>query len=464
MAHPYMANSTPQAQQEMLEAIGLRCVDELFQQIPRDHRIVSPLRLPPTLSSEVALERHLRELLSQNISCERMLNFLGAGCWQHYVPAACEEIVRRREWLTSVFGSPMSDHGRNQAWFEFSSQLGELIGMDFVGMPVYSWGCAAGHAIRMASRITARREILVVEAIDPERRAVIRNYCESPEMASHLTMMPIRYEAQTGRVDLADLSAKISSNTAAVYFEVPSYLGVVDDHASKISALARSNGAETIVGVDPISLGVLASPAEYGTDIAVGPMQPLGVPMNCGGGVGGFIASRDEVRYAREYSTLLVSIAGTAKPGEYGFGLSLAHQTSYGLREKGKDWTGNSTYMWAIANSAYMALMGPQGFRDVGEIILQQSRYAAKLLSAIPGVRVAFPKHFFKEFVVNFDGTGKPVSAINEALRADGIFGGKDLSREFAALGQSALYCVTEIHTRADLDRLAAAVRKAVQS
>jgi glycine dehydrogenase subunit 1 len=464
MAHPYMANSTPRARQEMLEAIGVRNVDELFQQIPSDHRIVSPLRLPPTLSSEVALERHLRELLSKNISCEQVLNFLGAGCWQHYVPAACEEIVRRREWLTSVFGSPMSDHGRNQAWFEFSSQLAELIGMEFVGLPVYSWGCAAGHAIRMASRITARREVLVVEAIDPERLAVIRNYCESPEMASHLTMRPIRYEAQSGRVDFADLSARISSNTAAVYFEVPSYLGVIDDQAGKISALARSKGAETIVGVDPISLGVLASPAEYGADIAVGPMQPLGVPMNCGGGVGGFIASRDEVRYAREYPTLLISIAGTEKPGEYGFGLSLVHQTSYGLREKGKDWTGNSTYMWAIANSAYMALMGPQGFREVGEIILQQGHYAAKLLGSISGVRIAFPKQFFKEFVVDFNGTGKPVSAINEALRAEGIFGGKDLSREFPGLGQSALYCVTEIHTRGDLDRLAAAVRKAVQS
>ncbi len=345
----------------MLDAIGVRTVDELFRQIPADHRIASPLRLPPALASEVALERHLRELLSKNTSCQQTLNFLGAGCWQHYVPAACEEIVRRREWLTSVFGSPMSDHGRNQAWFEFCSQLGELIGMEFVGLPVYSWGCAAGHAIRMASRINARREVLVVQAIDPERLAVIRNYCESPEMASHLTMIPIGFEPATGRADLADLSRKISRNTAAVYFEVPSYLGVIDDQASQIAALARAHGVETIVGVDPISLGVLAPPAEYGADIVVGPMQPLGVPMNCGGGAGGFIASRDEVRYAREYPTLLVSIADTAKPGERGFGLSLVHQTSYGMREKGKDWTGNSTYMWAIAAAALHGVDGPAG-------------------------------------------------------------------------------------------------------
>ena len=271
MAHPYMANSTPQAQREMLDAIGAGSVEELFRQIPAGHRMASALRLPPALSSEVALERHLRELLSKNTNCEQALNFLGAGCWQHYVPAACQEIVRRREWLTSVFGSPMSDHGRNQAWFEFCSQLAELIGMEFVGLPVYSWGCAAGHAIRMASRINGRRQVLVVEALDPERLAVIRNYCESPEMASHLTMLPIRYEAATGRADLADLSRKISRDTAAVYFEVPSYLGVIDDQASRIAALARAHGAETIVGVDPISLGVLAAPAEYGADIVVGP-------------------------------------------------------------------------------------------------------------------------------------------------------------------------------------------------
>ncbi len=464
MAHPYMANSTPEAQREMLDAIGAENIAELFEQIPGGHRLARPLNLPPALASEMELERHLRGLLSKNQSCEQALNFLGAGCWQHYVPAACMEAVRRREWLTSVFGSPMSDHGRNQAWFEFCSQLGELLGMEMVGMPVYSWGCAAGHAIRMASRLNGRREVLVVRAIDPERLSVINNYCESPEMASHITVRLVDYEPATGRIDLADLTRKISKKTTAIYFEVPSYLGIIDDQAREIVALAHANGAEAIVGVDPISLGVLSSPAEYGADIAVGPTQPLGVPMNCGGGVGGFIASRDEVRYAREYPTFLVSITDTVEPGERGFGLSLFHQTSYGLREKGKDWTGNSTYMWTIANSVYMAMMGPQGFRDVGEIILRQAQFAASRLSRIPGVRVAFPRHFFKEFVITFEDSSKSVAEVNKALLAEGIFGGKDLSAEFPELGQSALYCVTEMHTRGDLERLAASVAKAVQA
>ena len=134
---------------------------------------------------------------------------------------------------------------------------------------------------------------------------------------------------------------------------------------------------------------MLAPPGDYGADIVVGTIQPLGVHMNCGGGVGGFIASRDEERYAREYPTLNISICDTIVPGERGFGVALFHQTSYGLREEGNDWTGNSTYLWAIAAAAYMSLLGPRGFDEVGELILQRSHYAASLLDAIPGVRVA---------------------------------------------------------------------------
>ena len=151
-----------------------------------------------------------------------------------------------------------------------------------------------------------------------------------------------------------------------------------------------------IAGVDPISLGVLAPPGELGADIAVGTTQPLGVHMNCGGGVGGFIASRDEERYAREYPTLQVSICGTTEPGERGFGITLFEQTSYGSREEGNDWTGNSVYLWAIANAAYMAAMGPPGFAEIGHAILQRSHYAAARLAAVPGVSVRLPHGFLQ--------------------------------------------------------------------
>ncbi|MCF3932514.1 aminomethyl-transferring glycine dehydrogenase subunit GcvPA [Acuticoccus sp. M5D2P5] len=461
-AHPWMANSTPETKTAMLEAIGAPSIEALFHQIPADHRLSRPLNLPPTLSAEVALKRHLVDLLKKNASAEDNLSFLGAGTYQHHVPAVCEEVARRAEWLMSVFGSPMSDHGRNQAWFEFCSLLGELIKTDCVGLPVYSWGAAIGHAIRMASRINGRREALVVKAMSPERLGVVKTNCEPPQMASHIAVTEVGYDPATGRLDMDDYRAKLSDAVAAVYFEVPSFLGVIETEGAEIARLAHEAGAEVIVGVDPSSLGILKAPPDYGADIVVGTLQPLGVPMNAGGGVGGFIATRDEERYAREYPTLMISITETIA-GEYGFGLSLFHQTSYGMRDEGKDWTGNSVYMWAVVAAAYMGLLGPDGFRDLGHAIITRAHAAARRLDAIEGVRVVFPSGFFKEFVVNFDATGKTVAEINGALRARGIFGGKDLSAAFPELGESALYAVTEIHTEGDIARLAAVLEEVIR-
>ena len=259
---------------------------------------------------------------------------------------------------------------------------------------------------------------------------MIRTYCEPRETPSHIDVTLVDYDPATGRLDLADLERKLSERTAAVYVENPSYLGTIEAEAAEIARLAHEAGAELIVGVDPISLGVLAPPGDYGADIVVGTTQPLGVHMSCGGGVGGFIASRDEERYAREYPTLTRRSATRSSPGERGFGVALFEQTSYGSREEGNDWTGNSIYLWAIAAAAYMSLLGPSGFEEVGELILQRSHYAASLLDAIPGVRVVWPGGFFKEFVVAFDDVGLPVAEVNRRLRPRGIFGGKDLSRD----------------------------------
>jgi glycine cleavage system P protein (glycine dehydrogenase) subunit 1 len=453
-AHPYMASSPPELLQELLDAVGVADAEQLFAQIPAEHRTTRELELPRALRSEAELARHLRSTLARNATCEENLSFLGGGIWQHHVPAVCDEIAQRTEFLTPVWGTPASDVGRNQAWFEFASQLGELLDLDFVGLPVYSWGCAAGHAIRMAARMTGRREVLVPALLDPERRAVIATYCEPREMASHLTLVDVRVDPATGRLDLDHLASLLSDRTAAVYFETPGSLGVIETECARIAELAREHGAETIAGVDPLSLGVLAPPGSYGADIAVGSTQPLGVHMNCGGGVGGFIATRDEERYAREYPTLNVSLVPTRVEGEHGFAMTLFEQSSYGSREHGKDWTGNSVYLWAVVNATYMALMGPQGFVELGETILQRSHYAAKRIGEVAGVSVRWPG-FFKELVVDFAETGRSVAEVNTALRERGIFGG---SHAHPSLGESALYCVTEVHTQDDIDRLAGAL------
>jgi glycine dehydrogenase subunit 1 len=456
-----MPSSTPEAEQEMLDAIGVTDVESLFAQIPAAHRLRGALDLPPALPSEAELRRHLLDLLARNETCERNLSFLGGDVWQHHVPAICDEIVRRSEFLTSVWGTPSSDHGRNQTWFEFTSQLGELVGMDFVGLPVYSWGCAAGHAVRMAVRLTERTRVLVPDTMSPERLAVLRTYCGSSELPGHIEIEHVAHDPVTGGVDVDDLRAKLSAQVAAVLFDNPSYLGGIEPHAREIAALARKHGAETIVGVDPVSLGLLAPPSDYGADIVVGSTQPLGVHMSCGGGAGGFIATRDEPRYAHQYPTLLLSICETVA-GEHGFGLTLFEQTSYGSREEGNDWTGNSVYLWTAANAAYMALMGPAGFADLGRAVIARSHYAARRLEEIEGVEIPFGDGFFKQFAVRFDGTGKTVAEINRALLERGIFGGCDLSESFPWLGQSALYCITEVHTQADVDRLVDAVSEIV--
>ncbi|WP_174803164.1 aminomethyl-transferring glycine dehydrogenase subunit GcvPA [Martelella limonii] len=456
-SHPWMANSVSAIKAEMLKETGAPSIASLFSQIPADHYRKTPLSLPAQFRSEATLKRHLREMAAGNRDCEANISFLGGGIWQHHVPAVCDELVRRQEWLTSVFGSPESDHGRNQAWFEFCSLLGELIEMDLVGMPVYSWGCAAGHAIRMAARLTGRSAVVLAGPMSPERLSVIETYCRSATPGRAIAIRLCQADGATGRIDPGKLAAMVDGETAAVYFENPNYLGQFEVAAEEIAAIARKAGALTIAGIDPLSLGIAASPAALGADLVVGSLQPLGVHMHGGGGVGGFIASPHEERFAREYPTFLVSAAPTAVAGETGFGLSLFHQTSYGMRDEGKDWTGNSTYLWTIAAAAYMALLGPEGFVELGRAIIAGAHAAAARIGTVAGVEIVYPGGFFKEFVVDFTGTGKAVANINQSLLEERIFGGIDLG------DGKALYCVTEIHADADIDRLVAALERAVR-
>ena len=458
--HPYIPNSVSETRAEMLRKIGIENVEALYRDIPSELRFKKKLNLPEAISAECSLKRHVAGILFRNSHCEENLNFLGAGCWQHYVPAVCDEINQRSEFLTAYGGMPYTNFGRNQAHFEFQSLLGELLGMEVVGVPTYSWGSAAGNAIRMAARITGRNHVLLPRTIGTERLETIRSYCGPLPVSPAIELEFVSYDPESGMIDINDLAGKISDHTAAVYFENPSYLGTIEGQGEKISELAHIQGALSIVGVDPISLGVLLPPSEYGADLAVGTAQTLGIHMNSGGGCIGFIASRDEELFVSEYPSYLLSITKTIAEGEYGFGVCRFDRTSYAARDKGKDWVGTAAGLWTITAAVYMALMGPEGFRDIGRTIIEKSHYAAALVGRIDGVKVRFPQYAFKEFVVNFDETGKTVAEIHQALLAKGIFGGKDLSEEFPELGNSALYCVTEIHTAEDIRRLGFALEE----
>jgi len=239
-------------------------------------------------------------------------------------------------------------------------------------------------------------------------------------------------------------------------------LGTIESQGQAISDIAHSQGAISIVGVDPITLGILAPPADYGADIAVGTAQTLGIHMNCGGGLTGFIASRDEPEYIAEYPLFLISLTDTVEKGEYGFGQCAYERTSYMSRERAKDWVGTVTGLWTITAAVYMGLMGPQGFRDIGRTMVQKARYTIKRLSELKGIKVLFESRALKEFVVNFAGTGKSVQDVNYALLKQNIFGGIDISKDFPELGNSALYCVTEMHTKDDIDKLVSSLEEAL--
>jgi glycine dehydrogenase subunit 1 len=328
-----------------------------------------------------------------------------------------------------------------------------------VNVPTYDGFQAAATSLRMASRITGRRHALICGTIGPGKLSKIGDYVK-PAMDIEL----VGYDRQTGQLDLDALQAAISAETAAVYFENPSYLGFVESEGDRIAQMAHDHGALCVVAVDPISLGVLAPPSGYGADIVCGDVQSLGIHMQYGGGHGGFIATRDEERFVMEYPSRLFGIAPTSVPGEYGFGDVAYERTSFAVREEGKEWVGTAAALWGITAGVYLALLGPQGMVELGEGIMARTRYAMAQLDRIEGVAApAFHAPHFCEFVVNFDGTGRTVAEINAALLERGIFGGKDLSAEFPELGQSALYCVTEVHTQADIDRLASALREVVQ-
>ena len=453
--HPYIPNSEPAVEAAMLKELGLNSLEELHAEVPEEIKLKDSLKLPPAFSSELELKKHVSSLLRKNENCEDNLNFLGGGCWQHYVPAVCDEINGRGEFLTAYGGESYNDFGRFQTLFEYESMVAELVDMDVVNCPTMDWPQAAATALRMAGRINGRKRFLVPSTLDPQKLLIIKHYCEPIH-----EVVEVAYRAEDGLMDIDDLKNKLGSDVSAVYFENPSYLGFIETKAAEITKITRAAGAEAIVGVDPISLGIISPPVSYGANIVCGEIQPLGMHMNYGGGQAGFIATIDDPQYVLEYPSRLFGICPTSEPGEYGFADVAYDRTSFGhLRHEAKEFVGTQAALWGITAGVYLALMGPDGMRDVGQTIMQNSHYAAGLLDKLPGVKAnRFGASFFKEFVADFSGTGKTVSEINKALLKEGIFGGLDLSAAFPELEQCALYCVTEVHSQDDLKRLADAI------
>jgi glycine dehydrogenase subunit 1 len=459
LVYPYIPNSAPSVKAEMLRSLGVKNIDELYADIPANLRFNGRLNLPEPLLSEIELTRHIDSLLNKNRSTHETLSFLGAGCYQHQVPAVCDEINSRGEFLTAYAGDPYEDHGRFQALFEYESLMAELLAMDVVNVPNYDGFQATATALRMASRITGRTTVLLPENMSADKFSRVAEYLR-PDIA----IERVPFDPSTGLIDMAAFKEKLTGHIAAVYLENPTYLGLLETRVDQISALAHAAQALCVVSVDPLSLGVIRPPVEYGADLVCGDIQTLGIHMNYGGGNGGFIASIDDPRFVMEYPSRLFGLASTVVDGEYGFGDVAYERTSFALREEGKEWVGTAAALWGITAGVYLALMGPQGMVEIGEGIMQRCRYAMQKISLIPGLKVTFAETpHFNEFVVNLDAAHKTASAVNQALLERNIFGGKDLSTEFQLLGQSMLFCISEVHSAADIDRLVAVLKEVVQ-
>lgn len=458
VVYPYIPNSVPEIKAQMMNEVGVTEPMQLYEEIPEHLKYNKELQLPEPILDEYSIRRHTDEILSKNKTCDEYLSFLGAGCAQHFVPAVCDEINGRGEFLTAYVGESMGDHGKWQALFEYCSLMGELMDMDVLSIPMYDGGQAASSSLRMANRINGRKKVLLPSTMNPEIAMIVQNYLNSVPQPE-IQIVKIGFDANTGLMDLNDLKKNMSNDVAAVFIENPSYLGFIETQAEEIGKIASQAGAEFIVYTDPISLGVMEAPANYGATITCGDYHPLGLHLGAGGCQGGFIATHDDMKYISEFKDLMFGLTDTLEEGEWGFGEVLFDRTSYGSRDKGKEFTGTSTGLWAITAGVYLSLMGPKGMQEVGTTIMQNAQYAAKKIGQLPGVKIQMSAPFFKEFVVNFDMTGKSVAQINKQLMEFKIFGGKDLSRDFPQLGQSALYCVTEVHQHKDLDKLVYALQ-----
>ena len=453
--HPYIPNSEPAVKREMLDAINMESVEGIYKEIPERLRYHERLNLPEPIIDEYGCERKINQILSKNMNAKTSICFLGGGTWNHYVPAVVETVMGRDEFLTCYVGDAYTDHGKFQALWESSSMLSDLTGLEATCTPCYDWANAIAVACRMAARMTQKTEILVAGSISPDRLLIVKNYCK-PELKITL----VDFDKATSLMDLEDLKAKLNDNVATVYFENPTYLGGLEVQAKEIVDLAHAAGATAMVGVDPTSLGILEAPGEYGADYAVGELQPLGLHMNYGGGAGGFISTKDEEKNIAEFPSLLFGVCQTTQEGEYGFGEVTHERTSYAAREKGKDFIGTTAALHGVAAAVYMALMGPQGFKELGEGILKKVAYTKAKLAEIPGVNIPVSGYSYCDFLVDFNESGKTVKEINEKLRDYNILGGKDISKEFPEYGQTAMYSVTEVHTKEDLETLFKALKE----
>jgi glycine dehydrogenase subunit 1 len=450
LVHPYIPNTAPETRAAMLAAVGAGSIEEFYADVPADLRLGRPLDLPEALVAEQDLVDHVQGILERSVSPRERLCFLGAGVYDHAVPAVVDEVIGRSEFLTAYAGEPYEDHGRFQALFEYQSLMGELLSMDVVTVPTYDGMQATATGIAMAHRITGRSRALVVSDVRADRRSKVHDFTRS-----FLELVDV--PTADGVADVDAVRAALDETVAAVWIETPSAFGAIEERIRAIVDLAHAAGAVVVVGTDPIVYGVLTPPAEQGADIVTGDIQSLGLHQWYGGARAGFLAVRDDPTFVMELPSRLFGLASTDVEGEYGFGDVAYDRTSFALREEGKEWVGTAGALWGIAAGVYLALMGPIGMAELGDTLLSRTAYAERRLATIAGVELADAALHAREFAIDVRGTGRTAQQIVDGLRPQGIEPG-------VVVGEHVLLvAVTERRSADDIDRLAASLAALIQ-
>jgi glycine dehydrogenase subunit 1 len=427
--------------EEMLEAIGVVSLDELFEQIPRGVRFDRELALDPALS-EPELVTHLEELAARNAHAGVELSFLGAGIYDHYVPAVVDAILSRGELLTAYTPyQPEMSQGVLQAIFEYQTAVCELTGMDVSNASGYDGTTVAADACFLAKHATGRSKVVLAEALHPQVRQVVKTY--APGFGLEVTEVP-----HHGGITDPDELREAAQDAACVIFQQPNFFGCLEP-GPDLAAAANEAGGLPVAHVDPISLGVLEAPGAYGCALAIGEGQGAGNYQSYGGPHYGFIAARSE--FIRRMPGRIVGETVDAA-GKRGYVLTLQTREQHIRREKATSNITTNQTLLALAGLMHLSWLGPEGLRELGETCLALGRYARERLQDA-GLELVFPERTtFKEFAVR---VGRPASEVVMEARRKGVHPGYALGRDYQGLDDALLVCVTERRSPADVDRLA---------
>ena len=437
---PYIP-ATPEDERKILDKLGLNSIEEVFNYIPDSIRLKRELQLGSP-KSELEVEELLQELSNQNLDTSKAVMFLGAGVYDHYIPATVRYTLSRSEFYTAYTPyQPEISQGTLQAIFEYQSMICAITGMDVSNASLYDGASAVAEAAFMAMDSTRKKQIVISKTVHPESRRVLATYMDFH--GAEVITVPMK----NGVTDFDMLKEKVGENTAAVIVQSPNFLGYIEDIPS-IEGITHSNRALLVMSVDPISLGIFKSPSELGADIVVGEGQGLGNSMSFGGPFLGFMACTKAL--IRKIPGRIVGQTQDIE-GKRGFVSTLQTREQHIRREKATSNICSNQALNALAACVYLTTLGKQGLQEVAKQCYHKAHYAASVITASGKYRLAFDRPFFKEFPIlgNTDS-----NIIQQSLLKEGIIGGYKLGKEYSQLKDAILYCVTEKRTKKEIDTL----------